>query len=103
MYVSDACACLAPMNVIYNIPTVNNNSYTIYYLQFSKPSAETSESESDIEQEICLSDESSQPEDPTVSSRKTLFKGKGKGVGKTSEKSSKKGGKHLQIAQKVRK
>ena len=47
-------------------------------------------------------DESSQPEDPTVSSRKTLFKGKGKGEGKSSGKASLKGEKHLQIAQKVR-
>ena len=103
IYVSDACGCLSPIKVIYIIPTFNNNSYTIYYLQFSKPSVVSYESESEIQKEECLSDESSQPEDPTVSSRKTLFKGKGKGVSKKSEKASKKGEKHLEIAQKVRK
>ena len=77
MYVSDACGCLSPIKVIYIIATLNNNSYTIYYLQFSKPSAVSSESESEIQQDECLSDESSQPEDPTVSSRKNSLQGQG--------------------------
>ena len=49
-----------------------------------------------------MSDISSQPEDPTLTSWKTLFKDKGKGEGKSSSKASLKGQKHLQISQKVR-
>ena len=51
-----------------------------------------------------ISDGSSQQEEeePTITSRKKLFKGKGKGEGKSSEKCSAKGKQHLTIAQKVR-
>ena len=46
-------------------------------------------SESDHEEEVCcISDGSSQQEDPTITSRKTLFKGKSKGEGKSSAKAA---------------
>ena len=102
MYVNNACGCLYTIIVIYLIYTFNNNFSTIISSQFSRPSVVSSESESEIEADEGMSDDSSQAEDPTISSRKTLFKGKGKGEGKSSAKATLKGEKHLQIAQKVR-
>ena len=65
----------------------------------------SSDSESDVEDDgRNISDGSSQQEDeePTITSRKNLFKRKGKGEGKSSQKCSAKGKPHLTIAQKVR-
>ena len=102
MYVNNACACLYTIVLINLIYTFNNNFSTIVSSQFTRPSVLSSESDSDIQPDEGMSDESSQAEDPTVTSRKTLFKGKGKGEGKSSTKATLKGEKHLEIAQKVR-
>ena len=70
-------------------------------LQFSKKAQPSSASESEGDGGSDGSDASSMPIITNPSSRKTLFKGKGKGVGKSSSHTTSKGYRQMELVEKV--
>ena len=74
---------------------IKNKSFS---LQFGKKPQPSSPSESEADAGSDASDGSSMPIITNPSSRKTLFKGKGKGVGKSSSK----GDRQMELVEKVR-
>ena len=78
------------------------SNYVPFLLQFSKKSEPSSASESEGGSVSDASNGSSLPIIKNPSSRKTLFKGKGKGLGKCSSRSSSKGDRQMELVEKVR-